>query len=140
MTWGSISTGGEFERLAPYSRALFDDEWVFVSGTTGQRYPGTDIDEDVVEQTRQTLRTIDAVLARAGSCLAEVVRYLVVVTDRSYVRPVGEVFGEFFTQRPAPAGTMLIAQLVAPEMKVEIEVVARRPSAAALGTSKQGPS
>jgi len=35
MAWQTLSSGSTFEQQAPYSRALFDDEWVFVSGTTG---------------------------------------------------------------------------------------------------------
>jgi len=43
MTWQTLSSGSSFEQQAPYSRAMFDDEWVFVSGTTGFDYATIDI-------------------------------------------------------------------------------------------------
>jgi hypothetical protein len=51
--WQTYSTGSRFEQMAPYSRALHDDEWVFVSGTTGFDYPAMTLSDDVGEQCRQ---------------------------------------------------------------------------------------
>ena len=126
MTWQAISTGGPYEQMAPYSRALFDDDWVFVAGTTGMRYPSGAAPGDVVEQTREALRTIARVLGDAGSSLDEIVQFLAIVTDRSYVQPVMRVLSDTLTHRPAPAGTMLIAGLVREDLKVEIQVTARK--------------
>ena len=61
-----ISTGSSFEELAGYSRAVVDGDWVFVSGTTGFDYASGDIADDVVEQTHQTFRNVEAALAEAG--------------------------------------------------------------------------
>ncbi|HEV7260720.1 MAG TPA: RidA family protein [Bosea sp. (in: a-proteobacteria)] len=120
-----ISTGSPFETAFGYSRAVIDGDLVFVSGTTGYDYVTMTLPEDVAMQARNIFRTLDAVLAEAGSSLAGVVRAQYFVTDRSYCEPVltvcGEVFGEI---RPA-AGIYVVSGLLKPEMKVEIEVTAR---------------
>lgn len=120
-----ISTGSPFERAFGYSRAVVDGDLVFVSGTTGYDYATMTMPEDAGEQARNIFRTLEDVLAQAGSSLAQVVRAQYFVTDRSHCEPVltvcGEVFGEI---RPA-AGIYVVAGLLKPEMKVEIEVTAR---------------
>lgn len=124
-----ISTGSPFERDFGYSRAVIDGDLVFVSGTTGYDYATMTMPDDPAAQARNIFRTLDAVLREAGSSLAHVVRAQYFVTDRSYCRPVlavcGEVFGEI---RPA-AGIYVVAGLLEPEMKLEIEVTARLPKA-----------
>jgi enamine deaminase RidA (YjgF/YER057c/UK114 family) len=125
MTRHLISTGSPFERQFGYSRAVIDGDFVFVSGTTGYDYATMTMPEDVAEQTRTIFATLDQVLKQAGSSLAHVVRAQYFVTDSTYCEPVlgvcGEVFGDI---RPA-AGIYVVAGLLRPEMKVEIEVTAR---------------
>ena len=120
-----ISTGSPFERAFGYSRAVVDGDLVFVSGTTGYDYATMTMPEDAGEQARNIFRTLEDVLAQAGSSLAQVVRAQYFVTDRSHCEPVltvcGEVFGEI---RPA-AGIYVVAGLLKPEMKGELEVTAR---------------
>src|SRR5579872_5104045 len=120
-----ISSGSSFEAAAGYSRAVVDGEWVFVSGTTGFDYRRMTIEPDVVAQTRQAFRNIEAALAEAGASLADVVRahyYLPHAADWPAVVPVlGEVFGAV-----RPAATAVLCGLVDPRMRIEIEVTARR--------------
>jgi enamine deaminase RidA (YjgF/YER057c/UK114 family) len=124
-----ISSGSSFERAVGYSRAVVDGEWVFVAGTTGFDYQKMTIEPGVAEQARQAFRNIEAALKEAGSNLAEVVRvhyYLPHAGDWPTVVPVlGEVFGDI-----RPAATALVCGLVDPRMRIEIEVTARRRSAA----------
>ena len=120
-----ISSGSPFEAAAGYSRAVIDDEWVFVAGTTGFDYAKMTIAEDPAEQARQAFRNIEKALAEAGASLADVVRvryYLPDLADWPAIAPVlGEVFGAI-----RPAATALICGLVDPRMKIEIEATARR--------------
>jgi enamine deaminase RidA (YjgF/YER057c/UK114 family) len=57
-----ISTGSKFEREVGYSRVVVDDDWAFVSGTTGFDYATMTISPDVGEQTRQALENINSAL------------------------------------------------------------------------------
>lgn len=120
-----ISTGSPFERSFGYSRAVVDGDLVFVSGTTGYDYATMILPEDAAEQARNIFRTLEAVLAEAGSSLAHVVRAQYFVTDRSYCEPVLAVCGEVFREIRPAGGMYIVAGLLKPEMKVEIEVTAR---------------
>jgi enamine deaminase RidA (YjgF/YER057c/UK114 family) len=120
-----VSTGSPFEKSFGYSRAVIDGDLVFVSGTTGYDYATMTMPDDAAEQTRNIFRTIEGVLKEAGTSLGQILRCQYFVTDRALCEPVlavcGEVLGDI---RPA-AGIYVVAGLLKPEMKVEIEVTAR---------------
>ena len=120
-----IYSGSAFEDIAGYARAVVDDDWVFVSGTTGYDYQTGDISDDPVEQARRCFHNISDALERAGSSLADVVRVVVYIADRSDFDSIARIVGNHLRDI-RPANTTVIAQLVKPEMKVEIEVTARR--------------
>ncbi len=128
MTRKLISSGSEFEELAGYSRAVVDGAWVFVSGTTGFDYAAGTISDDVVEQTEQTFRNIEAALTEAGASLADIVRIRIFVVDRADFEKIVPIIGRH-CHAARPANTTVIAPLVDPRMKVEIEVTARKPAA-----------
>jgi enamine deaminase RidA (YjgF/YER057c/UK114 family) len=120
-----ISSGSPLERDIGYSRALVDDEWVFVSGTTGFDYQTMTISSDVVEQAEQCFRNIERALQEADSTFAEAVRVHYIlprVEDFQLCWPVlRKYFGEV-----RPAATMICAGLADARMKIEIEVTARK--------------
>ena len=123
-----ISSGSPFEAAGGYSRAVVDGEWVLVAGTTGFDYAAMTIADDPAEQTRQTLRNIEAALAEAGASLADVVRVRYYVPDAADWPRIMPVLGKAFAAI-RPAATALICGLVDPRMKIEIEATARRPAA-----------
>lgn len=120
-----ISSGSEFERKFGYSRAVVVGDDVFVSGTTGFDYATGTISNDPAEQTRQTLRTIEAALIEAGADLADVARARYILPDAADWDAVSAVLGEVFGEI-RPAATAIIAGLIDPRMKIEIEVTARK--------------
>ena len=122
-----ISSGGPWEAVAGYSRAIAVGDSCWVAGTTDagpdgmSRHPG-----DAGAQTRAALGIIAAALAEAGFALADVVRTRMFVTDISrwdvIVVVHGAVFGEI-----RPASTMVeVRALVDPSLLIEIEAEARR--------------
>ena len=119
-----ISTGSPFEKQAGYSRAIRDGEWVHVAGTTGYDYTNMTMPDDVGVQADNCFKTIENALQEAGSSLKDVVRARYYITDQSYADAVFEITGKYFGEI-RPAATMVVAGLVKPEMKVEIEVTAR---------------
>jgi enamine deaminase RidA (YjgF/YER057c/UK114 family) len=122
-----ISTGSPFERTAGYSRAVLVGEWCFISGTTGYDYTLMTMPERVEDQTRNALATIGKTLTEAGFAVSDVVRVRYTVTDWDFVDRVFAVLGEVFGDI-RPAATMVIAGLIEPEMKIEIEATAYRPA------------
>jgi enamine deaminase RidA (YjgF/YER057c/UK114 family) len=125
MTRRLISSGSTFETEIGYSRAVVDGDWVFVSGTTGFDYQAMTISADIVEQTEQCFRNIQAALAEAGATLDDVVRVKYIVPDGSQFKQCWPVLRKYFGQI-RPAATMIAAGLADPRMLIEIEVTARR--------------
>jgi enamine deaminase RidA (YjgF/YER057c/UK114 family) len=121
-----ISTGSPFEKTAGFSRAVIDGDFAFVAGTTGYDYATMIMPADVTLQTRNIFRTIEAALKEGGFEMADVVRANYYITDAGNADAIlaicGAVFGEI-----RPASTLLVvAGLQKPEMKVEIDVTAKR--------------
>ncbi len=125
MTRRLISTGSRFETAFGYSRAVVDGDLVFVSGTTGYDYTTMIMPDDPAAQTHNIFRTLASVLAEAGSSLEQVVRAQYFVTDRAFCGPVLAICGEMFCSIRPAAGIYIVAGLLEPAMKVEIEVTAR---------------
>ncbi len=123
MTRRLISTGSPFEQKYGYSRAVVQGPWVFVAGTTGYDYARMTMPDDVSAQTRNCWTTIAAALAEAGASLADIVRCHYYVTDPSHADAMLTICGEVMRD-VRPAATLTVAQLLKPEMKVEIEVTA----------------
>lgn len=123
-----ISSGSSFEAQIGYSRAVVAGNWVFVSGTTGFDYAAMTISDNLLEQTEQCLKNIQAALQQAGSSLADVVRV-------TYVLPRGEDFEQCwpvlrrYFGEVRPAAMMISAGLADPRMQIEIEVTALKPQA-----------
>lgn len=113
------------EAEAAYSRAVVDGEWIFVSGTTGYDYRTMTMPEDAGAQARQAFTTLEAVLAEAGATLADIVRVRYIVTDRAHAAALFAVASERLGA-VRPATTLIVAGLLHPSMKIEIEVTARR--------------
>jgi enamine deaminase RidA (YjgF/YER057c/UK114 family) len=102
-----------------------DGDWIFVSGTTGFDYATMTISEDVVQQTEQCLRNIEAALAEAGSSLRDVVRVTYIVPDAAdFPRCWPTLRTRFGDARPA--ATMIAADLIDPRVRIEIQVTAHR--------------
>jgi enamine deaminase RidA (YjgF/YER057c/UK114 family) len=123
-----ISTGSPFEKTAGYSRAVVDGDFCFVAGTTGYDYATMTMPGDVAAQTRNAFRTIARALEEAGFALADAVRATYYVTDRADADRVLAVCGEFLADIRPAATLLVIAGLYKPEMKVEIEITAKRRS------------
>ncbi|KAI6800453.1 hypothetical protein KC363_g6081 [Hortaea werneckii] len=123
-----LSSNSEFETLIGYSRAIVVDDWVMVSGTTGYDYATGAISPNIEDQAQQTLRNISTALAEAGSCMDEVVRVNYILPNGANFEKTWPVLRQWFGES-RPAATMIQANLMKEEMKIEIEVTAKRGSA-----------
>ena len=118
-----ISSGSTFEEQIGYSRAVVAGDWVFVSGTTGFDYSTMTIADDLLAQTDQCFKNIEAALQQAGSSLQDVVRVTYVLPDGAAFEQCWPVLRHYLgTVRPA--AMMISAGLADPRMKIEIEVTA----------------
>jgi enamine deaminase RidA (YjgF/YER057c/UK114 family) len=124
MTRRLLSTGSPMEKAYGYSRAVVQGPWVFVAGTTGYDYATMTMPEDPAEQARNCWRTVASVLRDAGADLTDVVRATYYVTDPGHAEPLLNVCGEVLRDIRPAATLLVVAGLLRPEMKVEIEVTA----------------
>lgn len=121
-----ISSGSPFEKQAGYSRAVAVGPWCFVAGTTGYDYATMSLPESVEAQTENVFATIERALGEAGFAMSDLVRVSYIVSDRAYQDAVFAVSGRLLGAI-RPAATMIVAGLIRPEIKIEIEATAYRP-------------
>ena len=96
---------------------------VLVAGTA-PIWPDGSCDEDAAAQARRCFEIIGEALAAAGSSLAHVVRTRMYVTSSEHAGPVGSVHGEIFGATRPVATMVVVAGLLDPRWKVEIEAEA----------------
>lgn len=125
MTRRLISTGSPFETQAAYSRAVVQGDWCFVSGITGYDYATMSMPNGVAAQAEGCFATLTSVLTDAGFELADLVRVTHLLTDRENVDTLLPVVSRHLGN-VRPAATMIIADLMKPEMLYEIEATAFR--------------
>jgi enamine deaminase RidA (YjgF/YER057c/UK114 family) len=116
-----ISSGSPFEPVMGYCRAVRVDDRVFVAGTAPS-WPDGHVDPDTETQARRCLEIIGGALAEAGASFTDVVRTRVYLVDANDFDAVARVHGETFADiRPANT-TLVVAALLNPAWKMEIEV------------------
>jgi enamine deaminase RidA (YjgF/YER057c/UK114 family) len=118
-----FSSGSSFEKQIGYSRAVAAGDWIFVSGTTGFDYATMSIADDLIDQTEQCFRNIEAALRQANSSLKDVVRVTYVLPNGSEFEKCWPVLRKYFGD-VRPSAMMISAGLADPRMKIEIEVTA----------------
>jgi len=113
----NISGGSPYEPIIGFSRAVRVGHTVFLAGTGPV---GAD-NEDVAGQTRRIFAIAEKALGEAGATLADVVRTRMYLTHVEDWEAVGRVHGEFFgIARPA-ATMVVVAALLNPAWRIEIE-------------------
>ena len=120
-----ITTGSTFEEELAYSRAVVCGDWCFVAGTTGYDYATMTMPEAAVDQARAAFATIERTLAEAGFAMGDIVRVQYTIVDAGLRQEIAPALREALGA-VRPAATMVVAGLIEPEMKVEIEVTACR--------------
>jgi enamine deaminase RidA (YjgF/YER057c/UK114 family) len=109
-----IHTASPFEKNVGYCRAVVAGGFVHVAGTVGQG-------DTVEEQCRAALDTIGKALAEAGSSFADAVRVVYYLPDAAEFEPCWPILREVFGDNP-PAATMIVADLIDPKFRIEIEL------------------
>jgi enamine deaminase RidA (YjgF/YER057c/UK114 family) len=118
-----VSSGSKFEPIIGFSRAVRVGNRVLVSGTAPV-WPDGSCDPDAGIQARRCLEIIEVALQEAGSGLDAVVRTRMYLIDPEDADAVGQAHAEAFgTVRPA-ASMVIVAGLLDPRWKVEIEAEA----------------
>ncbi|MBB4904533.1 Rid family hydrolase [Actinophytocola algeriensis] len=116
----NYASGGDFEDVYGYSRAVRVGDHIHVAGTCARALDGT----DTYTQAKEALSIIETALKEAGSGPAAVVRTVTYVTDIGDKLQVARAHAEMFGD-VRPAATLVeVRALVDPRMTVEIEAYA----------------
>ena len=113
----NISGGSPYEPIIGFSRAVRVGNAVHVAGTG----PVGAENEDAASQTRRIFAIAEKALKEAGATFHDVVRTRMFLTHVEDWEAIGRVHGEFFsTIRPA-ATMVVVAALLNPAWRIEIE-------------------
>jgi enamine deaminase RidA (YjgF/YER057c/UK114 family) len=115
-----VSSGSPFEPTIGFSRAVRAGDRIMVSGTAPV-WPDGEVDPDVAIQMRRCLEIVTDALAELGAGPTDVVRTRTYLVDAEDWPEVGRIHGEVFGD-VRPASTMVVvAALLDPRWKVEVE-------------------
>jgi len=113
----NISGSSPFEPIIGFSRAVRVGDMILVSGTGPV---GAD-NADAATQTRHTLEIIRTALEKAGARMEDVVRTRMYLTHVEDWEAVGRVHGEYFASIRPAATMVVVATLLNPAWRIEIE-------------------
>jgi enamine deaminase RidA (YjgF/YER057c/UK114 family) len=118
------SSGSPYEATIGFSRAIRVGERILVSGTAPVEDDGTSTPGDAGAQAERCFVLIERAIAALGGTMADVVRTRMLITDADDAVAIGNVHGRWM-QEARPAATMaVVAALLRPEWRVEIEAEA----------------
>ena len=118
-----VSSGSPFEEPVGYSRATRVGDRVIVSGTAPV-WPDGSCPEDAGAQARRCVEIVEAALSQLGASLSDVVRTRVFITSATDAEAIGSVHGEFFRSTRPATSMVVVAGLLDPRWKVEVEAEA----------------
>jgi enamine deaminase RidA (YjgF/YER057c/UK114 family) len=121
----NISGGSPYEPIIGFSRAVRVGNSVHLAGTGPV---GAD-NEDAAGQTRRIFAIAEEALGKAGATLKNVVRTRMYLTHAEDWEAVGRVHGEFFADTRPAATMVVVAALLNPAWRIEIEMDAVLPEA-----------
>jgi len=106
------------------SQLVIHDKTVYLAGQVASGAPG----KNVAEQTKDILKTIDALLAEAKTDKSRLLSATIWLTDMSTFAEMNTAWDAWVVPGATPArATVVSAQLASPEFAIEIAVIAAQP-------------
>ena len=124
MTRMQVESGSPYEKLYGFTRGLRRGRRVEIAGTAPIPEPGSDVAATAYEQMLRCGEIATKALEQLGSSAEEVVRTRMFITDAADADEIGRAHGELFGVARPVATMVVVAGLLDPAWKVEIEVEA----------------
>ena len=118
-----IETNNAPKAIGTYSQGITYDRLVFTSGQIPiELKSGKLIDGDFKVEVEQVLKNLDAVLSAGDSCLDNILKLTVFLTDLSFFSDVNDVFKIVFKNNP-PARSVVEVSSLPMNSRIEIEAI-----------------
>ena len=121
-----IDTDDAPKAIGPYTqgRTIIGSRLVFTAGQIGLDPKTMNlVSDDVVEQAKQALKNLQAVLIKGNSSMSQVLKATVFLVDMNDFAKVNEVYAGVFGE-PFPARSCVAVKELPKGAKFEIEVIA----------------
>jgi 2-iminobutanoate/2-iminopropanoate deaminase len=110
--------------IGPYSQAIRANGFIFVSGQIPlDPATGAVVQGDIIDQTRQVMNNLAAILESAGSGLAKIVKTTVFLTDLEHFARFNQVYGEFLGEAKPARATVQVSRLPR-EVLLQVDAIA----------------
>ena len=120
-----IQTENAPKAIGPYSQAIQSGSLLFVSGVMPIDPTSNTLVENTIEaQAKQVMKNIDGVLKAAGYTVDDVVKTTCFLSDINNFAAFNEVYGNYFTSKPARS-CVAVKDLPKAAL-VEVEVIANK--------------
>lgn len=120
-----IQTENAPKAIGPYSQAIQSGSLLFVSGVMPIDPTTNTLVKNTIEaQAKQVMKNIDGVLKAAGYTVDDVVKTTCFLSDINNFAAFNEVYGNYFTSKPARS-CMAVKDLPKAAL-VEVEVIANK--------------
>lgn len=120
-----IETSKAPKAIGPYSQAIINDGFIFISGQIYLTPDGTLVEGTIEEQAHQVMENLKAVIKAAGASFADVVKTTMYITDMSDFGKINEVYKSYMTQ-PYPARETVGVKELPKGVKIEISMIAMK--------------
>lgn len=109
--------------MAAYSQVVRKNSIVTTAGMISTNSEGQVVGSDIETQTQQTLSNLKTALEAAGAELKDVTKTTVFIKDMADYKGMNQIYNQFFQENP-PARSTVRADLVLPELLIEVEAIA----------------
>lgn len=120
-----IESGNAPKAIGPYSQAVLVDDTLYVSGNIPVNPASGDVEDGIVNQSKQVFENMKAVLNEAGMGFENVVKTTAFLTDLSNFATFNEIYASYFVA-PYPARSCVEVSKLPKNVLVEVECIAKK--------------
>lgn len=118
-----VHTNDAPQAIGPYSQAIVNNGIIYTSGQIALTPEGVMLEGDVVAQTHQVFKNLQAVLKAAGGSLQSVVKVSLFLSNMDDFVTVNEIYESYFDGHK-PARSAVAVKTLPKNALVEIDLIA----------------
>ncbi len=111
--------------IGPYNQAVLAGTTLYISGQIpSDPVSGKLVEGDIMQETKQVMENLKAILHEAGMTFEQVVKATIFVKDMHQFGQINEVYGAYFDSESAPARETVEVANLPKFVNVEISMIA----------------